>query len=52
VEKKIIIQGDADINKDELLAQAIAEEQRENPDFKITKVVIHKEGEETNGDVE
>ncbi|XP_022089759.1 band 4.1-like protein 3 isoform X7 [Acanthaster planci] len=52
VEKKIIIQGDGDINKDELLAQAIAEEQRENPDFKITKVVIHKEGEETNGDLE
>ncbi|XP_033644707.1 protein 4.1-like isoform X4 [Asterias rubens] len=51
VEKKIIIQGDADINKDELLAEAIAEEKRCNPDFTITKVVIHKEGEETNGDV-
>ncbi|XP_072017622.1 protein 4.1-like isoform X10 [Amphiura filiformis] len=60
VEKKIIIQGDADIDHDkvgEILAETLAEEQQRNPEFTVTKVVVHKEGEEiasdvTNGDVQ
>ncbi|XP_033106450.1 band 4.1-like protein 3 isoform X3 [Anneissia japonica] len=46
VEKKIIIQGDGDIDHDRVLAETLAEEQERNPDFTVTKVVVHKEGEE------
>ncbi|XP_071965408.1 protein 4.1-like isoform X2 [Antedon mediterranea] len=50
VEKKIIIQGDGDIDHDRVLAETLAEEQERNPDFTVTKVVVHKEGEEfSNG---
>lgn len=36
----------------QLLAETLAEEQLQNPDFQVTRIVIQKEGEEINGDVE
>ncbi|XP_071494885.1 protein 4.1-like isoform X7 [Diadema antillarum] len=64
VEKKIVIQADGDLDHDKggessrdqtiqaILAETLAEEQSQNPDFKVTRIVIQKEGEEVNGDVE
>nr|XP_002730402.1 PREDICTED: band 4.1-like protein 3-like isoform X1 [Saccoglossus kowalevskii] len=46
VEKKIVIQGDADIDHDQALADAIKEATALNPDMTVTKVVVHKEGDE------
>ncbi|XP_077991840.1 protein 4.1-like isoform X9 [Glandiceps talaboti] len=46
VEKKIVIQGDANIDHDQALADAIQEATALNPDMTVTKVVVHKEGDE------
>ncbi|XP_070555247.1 protein 4.1-like isoform X45 [Ptychodera flava] len=46
VEKKIVIQGDANIDHDQALADAIKEATALNPDMTVTKVVVHKEGDE------
>ena len=40
------------LHGNQLLAETLAEEQLQNPDFKVTRIVIQKEGEEINGDVE
>uniref|UniRef100_A0A4W5R2E4 Erythrocyte membrane protein band 4.1-like 3a n=1 Tax=Hucho hucho TaxID=62062 RepID=A0A4W5R2E4_9TELE len=47
IEKRIVISGDADINHDEALAQAIKEAKEQHPDMSVTKVVVHKETEIT-----
>uniref|UniRef100_A0A4W5KKV6 Band 4.1 C-terminal domain-containing protein n=1 Tax=Hucho hucho TaxID=62062 RepID=A0A4W5KKV6_9TELE len=47
IEKRIVISGDADIDHDEALAQAIKEAQKQHPDMSVTKVVVHKETEIT-----
>ncbi|KAM8946297.1 band 4.1-like protein 2 isoform 1-T1 [Pelodytes ibericus] len=47
IEKRIIISGDADIDHDEALAQAIKEAKEQHPDMSITRVVVHKETEVT-----
>ncbi|TRY94127.1 hypothetical protein DNTS_031636, partial [Danionella cerebrum] len=44
-EKKIVIAGDADIDHDQALAQAIREVKEQHPDMAVTKVVLHKESE-------
>ncbi|XP_030052402.1 band 4.1-like protein 2 isoform X6 [Microcaecilia unicolor] len=45
IEKRIVITGDADIDHDEALAQAIREAKEQHPDMSITRVVVHKETE-------
>ncbi|KAM3931272.1 band 4.1-like protein 2 isoform 8-T10 [Leptodactylus fuscus] len=45
IEKRIVISGDADIDHDEALAQAIKEAKEQHPDMSITRVVVHKETE-------
>nr|XP_023679363.1 protein 4.1-like isoform X3 [Paramormyrops kingsleyae] len=45
IEKRIVITGDADIDHDEALAQAIKEAKEQHPDMSVTKVVVHKETE-------
>ncbi|XP_062847316.1 band 4.1-like protein 3a isoform X3 [Trichomycterus rosablanca] len=52
VEKRIVISGDADIDHDEALAQAIKEAKEQHPDMSVTKVVVHKETEITPEDGE
>ncbi|XP_056594554.1 band 4.1-like protein 3a isoform X4 [Triplophysa dalaica] len=47
IEKRIVISGDADIDHDEALAQAIKEAKEQHPDMSVTKVVVHKETEMT-----
>ncbi|XP_045077346.1 band 4.1-like protein 3 isoform X16 [Coregonus clupeaformis] len=47
IEKRIVISGDADIDHDEALAQAIKEAKEQHPDMSVTKVVVHKETEIT-----
>uniref|UniRef100_A0A669E9A8 Erythrocyte membrane protein band 4.1 like 3 n=1 Tax=Oreochromis niloticus TaxID=8128 RepID=A0A669E9A8_ORENI len=47
IEKRIVITGDADIDHDEALAQAIKEAKEQHPDMSVTKVVVHKETEIT-----
>uniref|UniRef100_A0A8C8M3D2 FERM domain-containing protein n=1 Tax=Oncorhynchus tshawytscha TaxID=74940 RepID=A0A8C8M3D2_ONCTS len=47
IEKRIVISGDADIDHDEALAQAIKEAKKQHPDMSVTKVVVHKETEIT-----
>uniref|UniRef100_A0A6Q2YIC3 FERM domain-containing protein n=1 Tax=Esox lucius TaxID=8010 RepID=A0A6Q2YIC3_ESOLU len=47
IEKRIVISGDADIDHDEALAQAIKEAREQHPDMSVTKVVVHKETEIT-----
>ncbi|KAM4770697.1 band 4.1-like protein 2 isoform 10-T10 [Rhinophrynus dorsalis] len=47
IEKRIVISGDADIDHDEALAQAIKEAKEQHPDMSITRVVVHKETELT-----
>ncbi|XP_073527337.1 band 4.1-like protein 2 isoform X7 [Phyllobates terribilis] len=47
IEKRIVISGDADIDHDEALAQAIKEAKEQHPDMSITRVVVHKETEVT-----
>lgn len=50
IEKRIVITGDADIDHDEALAQAIREAQEQHPDMSVTRVVVHKETEVEEGD--
>ncbi|XP_073771542.1 band 4.1-like protein 3b isoform X41 [Danio rerio] len=45
IEKRIVISGDADIDHDQALAQAIKEAKEQHPDMSVTKVVVHKETE-------
>ncbi|XP_059381289.1 band 4.1-like protein 3 isoform X2 [Carassius carassius] len=47
IEKRIVISGDADIDHDKALAQAIKEAKEQHPDMSVTKVVVHKETEIT-----
>ncbi|XP_061093631.1 band 4.1-like protein 3a isoform X2 [Conger conger] len=47
IEKRIVITGDADIDHDQALAQAIKEAKEQHPDMSVTKVVVHKETEVT-----
>nr|XP_015214552.1 PREDICTED: band 4.1-like protein 2 isoform X12 [Lepisosteus oculatus] len=47
IEKRIVITGDADIDHDEALAQAIKEAKEQHPDMSVTRVVVHKETELT-----
>ncbi|XP_052391397.1 protein 4.1 isoform X8 [Carassius gibelio] len=53
IEKRIVITGDADIDHDQALAQAIKEVKEQHPDMSVTKVVVHKESEisAADGDV-
>ncbi|XP_069463496.1 band 4.1-like protein 2 isoform X7 [Ambystoma mexicanum] len=48
IEKRIVITGDADIDHDEALAQAIKEAKELHPDMSVTRVVVHKETEVTD----
>ncbi|NXR72469.1 E41L2 protein, partial [Pycnonotus jocosus] len=50
IEKRIVITGDADIDHDEALAQAIKEAKEQHPDMSVTRVVVHKETELTEED--
>ncbi|XP_057382584.1 band 4.1-like protein 3 isoform X7 [Balaenoptera acutorostrata] len=52
IEKRIVITGDADIDHDQALAQAIKEAREQHPDMSVTKVVVHKETEITPEDGE
>ncbi|XP_017744033.1 PREDICTED: band 4.1-like protein 2 isoform X7 [Rhinopithecus bieti] len=45
IEKRIVITGDADIDHDQALAQAIREAREQHPDMSVTRVVVHKETE-------
>ncbi|KAM9665387.1 band 4.1-like protein 2 isoform 1-T1 [Trichechus inunguis] len=45
IEKRIVITGDADIDHDQALAQAIKEAREQHPDMSVTRVVVHKETE-------
>ncbi|XP_069366810.1 band 4.1-like protein 3 isoform X18 [Paralichthys olivaceus] len=47
IEKRIVITGDAEIDHDQALAQAIKEAKEQHPDMSVTKVVVHKETEIT-----
>ncbi|KAF4117923.1 hypothetical protein G5714_002476 [Onychostoma macrolepis] len=51
IEKRIVISGDADIDHDQALAQAIKEAKEQHPDMSVTKVVVHKETEIPAADV-
>uniref|UniRef100_A0A9J8CYQ2 Erythrocyte membrane protein band 4.1-like 3b n=1 Tax=Cyprinus carpio carpio TaxID=630221 RepID=A0A9J8CYQ2_CYPCA len=50
IEKRIVITGDADIDHDQALAQAIKEVKEQHPDMSVTKVVVHKETEISSAD--
>ncbi|XP_008116300.1 band 4.1-like protein 2 isoform X9 [Anolis carolinensis] len=51
IEKRIVITGDADLDHDQALAQAIKEAKEQHPDMSVTRVVVHKETElEEEGD--
>ncbi|XP_051471508.1 band 4.1-like protein 2 isoform X8 [Apus apus] len=52
IEKRIVITGDADIDHDEALAQAIKEAKEQHPDMAVTRVVVHKETELAEEDEE
>ncbi|XP_075563919.1 band 4.1-like protein 2 isoform X3 [Pelecanus crispus] len=52
IEKRIVITGDADIDHDEALAQAIREAKEQHPDMSVTRVVVHKETELAEEDEE
>ncbi|XP_054832522.1 band 4.1-like protein 2 isoform X2 [Eublepharis macularius] len=43
IEKRIVITGDADLDHDQALAQAIKEVKEQHPDMSVTRVVVHKE---------
>ncbi|XP_070589615.1 band 4.1-like protein 2 isoform X13 [Erythrolamprus reginae] len=45
IEKRIVISGDADLDHDQALAQAIKEAKEQHPDMSVTRVVVHKESE-------
>ncbi|XP_032506658.1 band 4.1-like protein 2 isoform X4 [Phocoena sinus] len=50
IEKRIVITGDADIDHDQALAQAIREAREQHPDMSVTRVVVHKETELDEGE--
>ncbi|XP_034525042.1 band 4.1-like protein 2 isoform X8 [Ailuropoda melanoleuca] len=50
IEKRIVITGDADIDHDQALAQAIREAREQHPDMSVTRVVVHKETELEEGE--
>ncbi|XP_069751373.1 protein 4.1-like isoform X5 [Narcine bancroftii] len=43
IEKRIVITGDANVDHDQALAQAIRETKEQHPDMSVTKVVVHQE---------
>ncbi|NWY72882.1 EPB41 protein, partial [Erithacus rubecula] len=45
IEKRIVITGDADVDHDKVLAQAIKAAKEQHPDMSVTKVVVHQETE-------
>ncbi|XP_060061667.1 protein 4.1 isoform X8 [Erinaceus europaeus] len=45
IEKRIVITGDADVDHDQVLVQAIKEAKEQHPDMSVTKVVVHQETE-------
>ncbi|XP_032900851.1 protein 4.1-like isoform X12 [Amblyraja radiata] len=45
IEKRIVITGDANVDHDQALAQAIKEAKEQHPDMSVTKVVVHQETE-------
>nr|XP_012605944.1 protein 4.1 isoform X19 [Microcebus murinus] len=45
IEKRIVITGDANIDHDQVLVQAIKEAKEQHPDMSVTKVVVHQETE-------
>ncbi|XP_078279574.1 protein 4.1-like isoform X10 [Rhinoraja longicauda] len=45
IEKRIVITGDAKVDHDQALAQAIKEAKEQHPDMSVTKVVVHQETE-------
>ncbi|XP_040584199.1 band 4.1-like protein 2 isoform X8 [Mesocricetus auratus] len=45
IEKRIVITGDAALDHDQALAQAIREAREQHPDMSVTRVVVHKETE-------
>ncbi|KAM6043739.1 protein 4.1 isoform 15-T19 [Theristicus caerulescens] len=45
IEKRIVITGDADVDHDQVLAQAIKTAKEQHPDMSVTKVVVHQETE-------
>lgn len=45
IEKRIVITGDADLDHDQVLVQAIKEAKEQHPDMSVTKVVVHQETE-------
>ncbi|KAG7457803.1 hypothetical protein MATL_G00231030 [Megalops atlanticus] len=47
IEKRIVITGDAEIDHDQALAQAIKEAKEQHPDMSVTRVVVHQETEIT-----
>ncbi|XP_072524746.1 band 4.1-like protein 3b isoform X10 [Salminus brasiliensis] len=50
IEKRIVITGDANIDHDQALAQAIKEAKEQHPDMSVTKVVVHKETDISPGE--
>nr|XP_054353821.1 protein 4.1 isoform X12 [Pongo pygmaeus] len=48
IEKRIVITGDADIDHDQVLVQAIKEAKEQHPDMSVTKVVVHQKTEITD----
>ncbi|XP_052404103.1 band 4.1-like protein 3b isoform X2 [Carassius gibelio] len=53
IEKRIVITGDADVDHEQALAQAIKEVKEQHPDMSVTRVVVHTESEisAADGDV-
>ncbi|KAG8123848.1 putative Erythrocyte membrane protein [Naja naja] len=47
IEKRIVITGDADLDHDQALAQAIKEAKEQHPDMSVTRVVVYEERFET-----
>ncbi|NWW81024.1 EPB41 protein, partial [Climacteris rufus] len=45
IEKRIVITGDADVDHDQVLVQAIKAAKEQHPDMSVTKVVVHQETE-------
>ncbi|XP_074750725.1 protein 4.1 isoform X16 [Strix uralensis] len=45
IEKRIVVTGDADVDHDQVLAQAIKAAKEQHPDMSVTKVVVHQETE-------
>ncbi|NWX53989.1 EPB41 protein, partial [Promerops cafer] len=45
IEKRIVITGDAEVDHDQVLAQAIKAAKEQHPDMSVTKVVVHQETE-------